>query len=392
MRRFPITSILLVFTLLALTVVSASAQSLEDLNIQIHGYATQGFLYTTQNNIFTTSSSSGSPQWTEAVVNITAQPESKLRIGVQARYELFGNYANGITLDWAAADYKQNDRFGVRFGKVKIPSGLFNDIQDIDPSYSWALLPQSVYPLSSRNSQLALYGGVIYGSLNEFSPKLGQLEYRFWGGESTLPSNDGYFLAFKEEGITVPDGLSAVEIGEALHWKTPLPGLMIGASDIQKRPESAAIVAGGALPGTFTVPAINIPDYFARYEKKKLMVAAEYNRLPGTYVFQFTGAPPASPVAFDDRAIYGMVTYKVTGKFIAGVYDSQYFNHSSPLGPARYSKDWAVSGRYDLNPYIYAKVEEHIIDGTAIGYDTTLNPNGLKSSTCLTALKIGVSF
>jgi len=30
----------------------AVSQSLDDLNIQIHGYATQGFLYTTHNNIF----------------------------------------------------------------------------------------------------------------------------------------------------------------------------------------------------------------------------------------------------------------------------------------------------------------------------------------------------
>ena len=54
---------------LILGAIPASAQSLEDLNIQIHGYATQGFLYTTNNNIFTTSSSDGSPAWTEAVVN-----------------------------------------------------------------------------------------------------------------------------------------------------------------------------------------------------------------------------------------------------------------------------------------------------------------------------------
>jgi len=57
---------------LALVCTTAKAQSLDDLNIQIHGYATQGFLYTTQNNILTTSSSNGSPAWTEAVVNVTA--------------------------------------------------------------------------------------------------------------------------------------------------------------------------------------------------------------------------------------------------------------------------------------------------------------------------------
>lgn len=85
---------------LALGGIPAMAQSLDDLNIQIHGYATQGFLYTTQNNIFTTESSNGSPAWTEAVVNVGAQPTPKLRVGVQARYFLLGNLGNAITLDW----------------------------------------------------------------------------------------------------------------------------------------------------------------------------------------------------------------------------------------------------------------------------------------------------
>jgi opacity protein-like surface antigen len=107
---------------LALSASSAIAQSLDDLNIQIHGYATQGFLYTTQNNILTTSSSNGSPAWTEAVVNLTSQPDPKLRVGVQARYFMLGNYGNEISLDWAQADYKFSDKFGVRFGKVKSPT------------------------------------------------------------------------------------------------------------------------------------------------------------------------------------------------------------------------------------------------------------------------------
>ena len=111
MKRLPIATIVLLFAARI-----ASAQSLDDLNIQIHGYATQGFLYTTQNNTFTTNSSDGSPAWTEAVVNLTSQPSEKLRIAVQARYFLLGNYGNAITLDYAMADYKVNDRFGIRFG------------------------------------------------------------------------------------------------------------------------------------------------------------------------------------------------------------------------------------------------------------------------------------
>jgi hypothetical protein len=385
---------------LALGAIPVAAQSLEDLNIQIHGYATQGFLYTTQNNIFTTHSSDGSPAWSEAVVNLTAQPTPKLRVGVQARYFLLGNFGNAITLDWAAADYKANEKFGVRFGKVKIPSGLFNETQDIDSSYMWSLLPQGVYPISSRNSALAEYGGVVYGTL-ALGPKLGKLEYRGFGGEIAIGPNDGYWVNFKEQGIALTNGLSGVSAGTALHWKTPLPGLMLGASFTRLNKSSSPFVdtyvvpAGPSTGVTITTPGalvlnpINEPQVFARYEKKRLMVAAEYVRQPA--VILLSGLSPY-PQRSDSRPWYGMTSYKVTDKLTAGVYTTQDVNHQSALGPARYFKDWALSGRYDFNQFLYAKAEQHFIDGTAVGYDANLNPAGIKPSTRLTILKVGVNF
>jgi len=347
----------------AMLVLPLSAQSLDDLNIQIHGYATQGFLYTTHNNIFTTTSSDGSPAWTEAVVNVGAQPIPKLRIGVQVRYSLLGNLGNAITLDWAAADYKANDKFGVRFGKVKTPSGLYNDVQDIDPSYIWALLPQSVYPLLSRNSLLAHYGGVVYGTI-KLSPSLGKLEYRGWGGKRQLPGTDGYFLNQTESGINLPNGLGGITTGGAIHWKTPLTGLMIGASDTHDNKWIAPIV--------FTVPVQGVP-------------------------IPFTGTESLNKLN-NERAWYGMVSYKVTDKLTAGVYDTQAFDHASSLGPARYLKDWALNAHYDFSQFLYAKVEQHFYDGELVGYDATMNPptvalpSGLQPSTRLTILKVGVSF
>jgi hypothetical protein len=385
---------------LTLGAIPVSAQSLEDLNIQIHGYATQGFLYTNQNNMLTTSSSDGSPAWSEAVVNLTSQPNPKLRVGVQARYFLLGNFGNAITLDWAAADYKVNEKIGVRFGKVKIPSGLFNETQDIDPSYMWSLLPQSIYPISSRNSSLAEYGGVVYGTL-ALGPKLGKLEYRGWGGETAIGPNDGYWVNFKEEGISLTNGLNAVETGTALHWKTPVSGLMLGASFVRLNKSNSPlvdtyVVPGGpskgltiTTPGSMTFNSIDEPQLFARYEKNRFMVAGEYQRADGSLLLN--GISPV-PTRFDQRPWYVMTSFKLTDKLIAGVYTTQTLNHQSALGPARYFKDWAISGRYDFSQYLYAKAEEHIIDGTAVGFDAALNPSGIKPTTKLSILKVGVNF
>ncbi len=366
------------------------AQSLDDLNIQIHGYATQGFLYTTNNNIFTADTSDGSAAWTDAVVNISAQPIPKLRIAVQGRYFLLGNYGDSITLDWAEGDYKVDDRFGVRFGEVKTPWGLFNEIQDIDPSYIWSLLPQSIYPILSRSSFLTHYGGVVYGTF-KLSRKLGKIEYRGWGGEGLYGPNDGLFVDQVQSGINLPnDGIKGSLWGAAIHWRTPLPGLMVGASDLKDNQWSATATQG-ALTGTMTLSANSQPNYFGIYEKNKIMVAFEYERNWNNELLQFPGLAN-SAVRADDRNWYAMATYKLTDKLTAGVYDSQDTDHQAPLGPARYQKDWVISGRYDFNQYFYAKAEQHFIDGTTNGYDMDLNPNGLKPNTKLTVLKIGVSF
>lgn len=399
MKRFLLRASILGLGALIPGTSSSLAQSLDDLNIQIHGYATQGFLYTTQNNIFTTHSSDGSPAWTEAVVNVGAQPIPKLRIGVQARYFLLGNFGNSITLDWAAADYKQNDKIGARFGKVKTPSGLFNEIQDIDPSYIWTLLPQGIYPISSRNSILAHYGGVIYGTLD--LKKAGKLEYRGWGGEREIGSADGYWISFTEEGISLPSGLNGPVSGAALHWRAPISGFMIGASLTHSNAASTpfndvyVVPAGPSKGVTITTsghavfPASNSPDLFGKYEKDRVMFATEYQRTAGYLIF--VGLSPV-PDKYDLRSWYAMGSYKVSSKFTAGIYQSQYFDLPVALGPARYQKDWALSGRYDFNQYVYAKAEQHFVDGTSIGFDTALNPHGLKPDSRLTALKIGVSF
>jgi hypothetical protein len=366
------------------------AQSLEDLNIQIHGYATQGFLYTTANNIFTTNSSDGSPAWTDAVISLSSEPLPKLRIAVQARYFLLGNYGNNISVDYAMVDYRANDRFGLRFGKVKTPWGLFNEIQDVDPSYLWALLPEGIYPIDSRSSFLAHYGGVVYGTI-AFSKRLGKLEYRAFGGEGVYSAQDGYFSPEAEAGFNLPNNIQGPLYGGALHWRTPIPGLMVGASALKDNTWSAVYTAnGGATSGTETLLANTQPNYFVIFEKDKLMVAYEYERSWGNQLVHFSGSPNSSS-RNDDRSWYGMASYKVTSKLTAGVYDSQNADHQAPVSSDRHYNEWVVSSRYDFNQLFYAKAEEHFIKGTGLAFDDNLNSN-LQPNSKLTVLKVGVSF
>ena len=363
------------------------AQSMDDLNLQVHGYATQGFLYSNQNSWNGTDSENGSAAWTEAVVNLSAQPEEKLRIGVQARYFLLGNYGNEITLDWAQADYRVNEKFGFRVGKVKSPVGLLNETQDIDPAQLWALLPQSIYPIASRNSLLSHYGGVVYGTV-PLGERLGKVEYRGYAGERILGGSDGFYQFLRDAGFTLPNGTRGPVFGGTLTWRTPLPGLKIGASE--EYDHGTGELDLGGMKGTLENGPFSAPFYYGQYEKKRLMVGGEYERLRLNATSRFPNLP-AFVNQVDVRAFYVMSSYKVTSKFTAGAYYSYSMNLKAPASSSRFQKDWTISTRYDINPYLYAKAEQHFIDGTGNGFNASDNPN-LQPTTRLTILKLGVSF
>jgi len=321
------------------------------------------------------------------VVNLSAQPVPKLSIGIQARYSLLGSLGNQITLDWAQLDYKVNEHIGFRVGDVKTPSSMLNETQDIDPAYLWVLLPQSVYPIASRNSILDHYGAVVYGSI-PLGERGGKLEYRAYGGERVLAGDDGYFEDLRDQGLTVPNGTTGSIFGGTLRWNTPISGLLVGVNETSLN--ASGQIDAGTLQGTVTVKRLESPYFFAKYEHAKFMIGGEYNRLALLPVIQFPGAPTIY-APYDQRAFYAMASFRATQKLAVGAYYSSSINRQAAFTSARYQKDWALTARYDFNPFLYGKVEQHFIDGTQIGFDASDNSN-LQRNTRMTLLKLGVTF
>jgi hypothetical protein len=127
--------------LLCLCALPLQAQDLE--NVQIHGFVTQGFLFSSSNNYLSMTSSSGSAQWTEGAISVSNPVTEKLRVGMQLHMYQLGQFGgSNVQVDWASGDYRFNDHLGVRVGKIKTPLGLFNDSQDVDSLFLWVLLPK----------------------------------------------------------------------------------------------------------------------------------------------------------------------------------------------------------------------------------------------------------
>ena len=97
--------------------VPAVAQDLS--NIQIHGFVTQGLLYSSHNNYFTANTTNGSVQWTDGAISVSDSVTDKLRVGIQLHmYELGQLGGPHLDVDWVSGDYRVKPWLGFRAGKV----------------------------------------------------------------------------------------------------------------------------------------------------------------------------------------------------------------------------------------------------------------------------------
>ena len=97
--------LVLVLACLCVGQVTLQAQdfNLFDRKVQIHGFASQGFVYTNTNNWLTMNSSQGSAAFTDFGVNVSTSVTDKLRVGAQLYDRNLGQLGQyHPSLDWAA--------------------------------------------------------------------------------------------------------------------------------------------------------------------------------------------------------------------------------------------------------------------------------------------------
>lgn len=353
---------------------------------QFHGFVTEAFSYTGGNNYLGMNTNAGSPAWIEAAVNGNEQITDNLRIGAQVHLTKLGAFgASGLDLDWALADFRIKEWLGVRAGKVKIRWGLYNDLQDADPGYVWSLLPEPIYAVDWRATNLSQMGAELYGKVG-LPSRVGALEYSIYYGYYRYAAHDGYMETYKEEGLNFRDLPGGITPGFDLRWRTPVKGFTLGGSVMLYNAK------GNLVNGSFREPLTYWPTYYVQYNRKKFFASAQYVRLV-QYNDVATDGQPFSSSLQDTRSWFVMTGYNLTNKLRLGVYRTQYFVAGADLSnPANYFRDWTFSGRYDFNVHFYCKLEGHLIDGTGGGFYGFDNPNGLLPQTKLLVAKAGFIF
>jgi hypothetical protein len=355
--------------------------------VQVHGFVSQGFIYTNDNNWLTMNTSQGSAAFTDFGLNMSSHLTDKLLVGAQVYDRNLGQLGQyHPSLDWAVADYRFKRWFGVRGGKVKTTLGLYNDTQDLDFLRPFALLPQSVYPTDVRDATIAHLGGDIYGTIS-LKHHLGDFSYTAYAGHRSDSIYSGFaYLASQYDVFYSSYG--GLQYGGDLRWNTPLKGLLIGASRINQDLSGKAKFispynpAGGFVPYSDTSRADWANQFYGEYTAGKLRIDAEYRRFLHSDVVN-GGILYTSD---DVRAWYVSGAYRVVKRLTIGSYYSRYAITTAAGGPlaalfpaqtdtslpANHVYDKVVTGRVDLNRFWNVKVEGHFMDG----YGDSLYPDG----------------
>lgn len=388
--------------------------NVEGRQVQIHSFASQGFAYSNQNNYLTMKTSQGSFAFTDFGFNASTQLTDHFRVGAQLYDRNVGQLGNWHPeLDWAFGDYRFADWLGVRGGKAKTVLGLYNDTEDMEFLHTWALMPQSVYPVDTRGDSIAHIGVDVYGNIAVH--KLGNFSYTLYGGKRPNDREGGYLYGLSTSTrVTNPDGsfhyvtsstknidyYGGPVFGADLRWTTPFKGLLIGASYMR---------IDSTTTGYYTKPTtiayklttVNNPTtaFYLEYTRGNLKMAGEYRREVKQGAFN---TPTGSFVPGDENARGGYVSasYRVSKWLELGTYHSRFIaNWSLYHGdPMNHIFDQVATARFNLSNYLDLKIEGHFIDGASInsvldrGFYAAANPSGLKPSMNMLILRVGYQY
>ena len=329
----------------------------DTLSVTIHGFASQGFILTSGNDYLTVDSKHGSFQFSEIGINFTKKLTDKLSTGVQFFAQDLGPTGNyDVKADWFYLDYRFEDWFGLRAGRLKIPYGFYNETYDIDAARVPVLLPQSVYPLQTREILFAQTGFELYG-FKRIGP-LGALDYRLFAGTVFLdaatltPPGAGYDIRFNVPYVA----------GGRVIWETPVEGLRVGGTLEAIHLDTTAYVPD-AKKTTLSIEDHSLASLVsAEYARDNFAVTAEYTR----WQAKQTSADPANTFSSVSDRGYVMATYRVTPWLQDGIYYSLlYPDIHNRDGRENRQHDVAMTMRFDVNRHWLFKVEGHYMEGTA---------------------------
>jgi hypothetical protein len=389
------------FAAAAATAQAQSSFKVGEKEVQVHGSFQQGFVVSDTNNFLTMKTSEGSGAMTDTSLNMSSQLTRKLRVGGQIYSRNIGELSNGqLQMDWLFADYRFNDYVGVRAGKVKTALGLFNDTQDMEFLYTWALLPQGIYPLDLRGVSIAHRGLDVYGKL-PVSAKAGVFEYTAYFGEFQDDTRGGYRYGLEDQGMRFTSPAHKHGYGADLRWRTPVDGLMAGYSFNRTEVELDMFLPASAMMPFSMDVTVEIPSdrqhaIFADFQRDRLRFSAEWRRESLEAIITPAFNPPTET---GTSGWLAAGSYRLHDRVELGAYRTQHVPNTtlSSSSDDNHIYDTAVSARFDVTSFWHVKTEAHFMDGyggqgVPRGFYVRSNRNGFEPTTKMLVVRTGISF
>lgn len=386
MRRCFLGGVLLLLGMTA----RAEDSGLNQRDLQIHGFVSQGFVLSKGNNVNGSSKdSSGSLKYQEFGVNSSWRPRGDLLLAGQlASVRAGASTDEYLVLEYGLVDYTpyqgERGRFGLRAGKIKLPIGFYNDSRDAVFTRPSILMPQGVYLDNSGARAFGYFseiGGSIYGDL--------------YAGDHAI-----YLEAtgFGEQGLGDTADIAILRKKAAGEFKVDR-GVLLRLSDDYDGGRARAALSLASVKVNYKAdpnkPFSTASNLFAKdgdLDFKQAVLSLQYNwpqfSLTGEYVwrtFKLDELIPANPFGLSSKVdlsptgAYLQGTYRITPRWSSFLrYDEQIRDGNDRNGRSQsarskqpqpryyfFAKDWTVGTRYDLGSNVAMWAEFHYVDGVA---------------------------
>jgi hypothetical protein len=370
---------------IAFLLACAVCASASAADYQVHGYAAQGFVYTTDNNFFGPSSD-GSTDYYEAGLNASAQIVPGFIVSGQAAIRDAGISDDGsLRTDYALADYRfvssESGSAGVRAGKIKNALGFYNETRDVIFTRPSILLP-SVYSDNQNQRSLVFTAPGIQAYATRV---FGQHELSFIG-----TSNFDRNVRRSDERLLIDLGGLPFDLHIKDSWNAQLMdtfdggrwqfgvSYFFGRFTLTTPPEIA-------LAGTFDV---GLTVFSARYNAERFSITAEYVLNPNENEVTIGGTPVLRQDITADRG-YLQGEYRLSPHWglmarLDGSFSDKHDRNGREFAAAnpgsdresRFARDVTVGAHWRSDEHWGVWAEYHWIDGTA-ALQRAENPQGV---------------
>lgn len=350
--------------------------------LQVHGFLTQNFFHTSDNNVYGQSDDGISPGLTEIGLNLSYQPFDHLTLSAQGLYRRAGKVDGGVVrLDYGVADLNifnyQQGRIGIRGGRIKIPFGLYNETRDVAFTNPTILLPQGIYFDRSRSLLVSADGGSFYV---DHGTEYGDFSFKFNVG---MPLGDNEEIRSSILGPSVSGEFEAnpaiaTQLTYELNGGETVFAVSYMDLKLKYHPSDSDVVSAGS---TTIRPLL----FSAQYNGEKLGLTAEYLYRWNSY--EGYGVMPDLSFATESWYVQGSYWFfpQVQGIVRYDAYSANMDDRGGSRAVSNglsnhiaYAKDWMAGVRWNINSSWMIRTEYHRVHGTAWLAQAD-NPDGSKT-------------